>query len=68
MCEVRTGLRDADARWLDASLEPIEFVQPGPETALLAGAWRATARREGSSCLFPMPSSRPLPTLWTQRS
>lgn len=53
VCEVRTGLRDDDAAWLDAFLEPVEFVQPGPESALLAGAWRATARRRGFQLSLP---------------
>lgn len=47
VCEVRTGLRDDDVRHLDALLEPVEFVQPGLVTALLAGRWRADLRRAG---------------------
>jgi predicted nucleic acid-binding protein len=47
VCEVRTGTRDRDVPDLDAFLEPIEFVQPGPEHALLAGRWRAEARAMG---------------------
>ncbi len=32
---------------LVAFLEPIEFVQPGPDAAMVAGRWRADARRTG---------------------
>lgn len=32
---------------LAAMLEPIEFIQPGPEDSLLAGRWRAEARARG---------------------
>lgn len=46
-CEVRAGMRDPDLVHLTAFLEPIEFIQPGPEAALLAGKWRASARRRG---------------------
>lgn len=47
VCEVRTGLRDEDVHHLDALLEPMEFVQPGLATALLAGRWRADLRQAG---------------------
>jgi predicted nucleic acid-binding protein len=47
VCEVRTGTRDRDVSDLRAFLEPIEFIQPGPQHALLAGDWRAQARAAG---------------------
>lgn len=49
VCEVRTGLRERQVRDLEVFLEPIEFIQPGPEHALLAGRWRAEARVVGRS-------------------
>jgi len=52
-CEVRAGMRDPDLAHLTAFLEPVEFVQPGPDTALLAGAWRASARRRGRHLSLP---------------
>jgi predicted nucleic acid-binding protein len=45
--EVRTGTRDQDLPLLHALMEPVEFVQPGPDAALLAGAWRDQARKKG---------------------
>jgi len=47
VCEVRAGLLADAERHLDAFLEPIEFVQPGAETAMTAGRWRADLRRRG---------------------
>lgn len=47
VCEVRAGLRDEDLPVLQAFMEPVEFVQPPPEAAMLAGEWRAAARRDG---------------------
>jgi predicted nucleic acid-binding protein len=47
--EVRTGTRDRDVPDLRAFLEPIEYVQPGQEHALVAGRWRAEARAVGRS-------------------
>jgi len=47
VCEVSAGLRARDVRRFEAFLEPVEFVQPGPDTALLAGRWRAEARAAG---------------------
>jgi predicted nucleic acid-binding protein len=52
-CETRTGLRDRDVPSLDAFLRPIEFVQPGPDVAVQAGAWRATARAAGRQLSLP---------------
>jgi predicted nucleic acid-binding protein len=47
VCEVRAGTSDRDLPSLLAFFEPVEFIQPGPETAMLAGAWRQTAHRRG---------------------
>jgi predicted nucleic acid-binding protein len=47
VCEVSAGLRPRDVRRFEAFLEPVEFVQPGPDAALLAGHWRAEARATG---------------------
>jgi len=52
-CEVRAGMRDADVLHLVAFLEPVEFVQPGPDAALLAGEWRAGARGRGHHLSLP---------------
>jgi predicted nucleic acid-binding protein len=47
VCEVRAGLRESDAHHLSAFLQPIEFVQPGPDGAMLAGRWRYEAHEQG---------------------
>jgi predicted nucleic acid-binding protein len=47
VCEVRAGLRRDGVERFGRLLEPIEFIQPGPETALLAGSWREEARSSG---------------------
>jgi predicted nucleic acid-binding protein len=47
VCEVRAGLRPDELPTFHAFLEPVEFVRPGPESALLAGAWRRSARERG---------------------
>lgn len=47
VCEVRAGLRGKGVDRLLRLLGPIEFIAPGPETALLAGSWRETARSRG---------------------
>ena len=49
VCEVRAGLRAADEHFLASALEPIEFVQPGPDQAMTAGRWRADLRATGRS-------------------
>ena len=48
VAETRTGLRARDARFLDGLIRPLEFVQPGPDTALTAGQWRREARERGA--------------------
>ena len=47
VCEVSAGLLERDERRFGAFLEPVEFIQPGPDSALLAGRWRAEARAAG---------------------
>jgi predicted nucleic acid-binding protein len=53
VCEVSTGAPLHPDPDLVAFLEPVEFVQPGPEAALMAGAWRAAARRRGHHLSLP---------------
>lgn len=48
VCELVTGLRSADLDAARRLLQPIEFIQPGPESAFEAGRWRADARAKGS--------------------
>ena len=47
VCEVRAGLLPDDERHLAALLEPMEFIQPDPGTAMRAGRWRAQLRATG---------------------
>jgi predicted nucleic acid-binding protein len=47
VCEVRAGARDEHLTDVEAFFRPVEFIQPGPDAALLAGAWRAAARARG---------------------
>jgi predicted nucleic acid-binding protein len=47
VAEVRTGLRPWEVADFDAFMRPVEFIQPGPDAALLAGRWRAEARAAG---------------------
>lgn len=53
VCEVATGAPLHPDPDLLAFLEPVEFVQPAPEAALLAGEWRASARRRGHHLSLP---------------
>lgn len=53
VCEVRAGLRYVDVRELETLLEPIEFIQPGPEAAMAAGEWRRLARERGYGLSLP---------------
>lgn len=48
-CEVMVGLRPKDERFGTALLRFLEFVQPGPDAAMLAGRWRAEARHQGQT-------------------
>ncbi|MBA2717956.1 MAG: PIN domain-containing protein [Chloroflexi bacterium] len=47
VCEVRAGLLPDAERHLVALLEPMDFVQPDPATAMRAGRWRAELRARG---------------------
>jgi predicted nucleic acid-binding protein len=47
VCEVRAGLLPDDEHHLVALIEPMEFVQPDPDTAMRAGRWRAELRTRG---------------------
>ena len=47
VCELATGARNEADEDLLALLEPLEFIQPGPEAALAAGRQRAAALRKG---------------------
>jgi len=47
VCEVATGAPRHPDPDLAALLEPIEYIQPGPEAAILAGQWRDAVRRRG---------------------
>jgi predicted nucleic acid-binding protein len=53
VCEVRTGLRAQDEPIFDRLLLPTEFVQPGRETAMLAGIWRADVSAGGRTLGLP---------------
>jgi len=47
VAESWTGARTDDDPDLDVFLRFLEFVQPAPRSAKLAGRWRADARRRG---------------------
>ena len=47
VCEARYGLRPAQVDDFEQMLHPIEFVRPGPDSAMTAGRWRAEARERG---------------------
>lgn len=47
VCELAMGSRTDPDPALAALLEPLEFVQPGPDAAQLAGRWRTEARARG---------------------
>lgn len=53
VCEVRTGTREADLPSFHTFFEPVEFIQPGPDAAALAGVWRDLARRRGDHLSLP---------------
>ena len=53
VCEVRAGLREAEVAELETLLGPIEFIQPGPQSALLAGQWRRDAHERGHNLSLP---------------
>jgi len=47
VCEVRAGTLDEELPSFHAFFEPVEFIQPGPDAAQVAGVWREHARRKG---------------------
>jgi predicted nucleic acid-binding protein len=53
VCEVRAGLRAEHEPLLLALIQPIEYVQGGPEVALDAGRWRADVRAQGRHLGLP---------------
>jgi predicted nucleic acid-binding protein len=53
VCELFAGLHQADLEAARRFLEPIEFIQPGPATAVTAGTWRAEARARGATLHLP---------------
>jgi predicted nucleic acid-binding protein len=53
ICELATGARPAEQDALDAFVRTVEFVQPGPDVALLAGRWRGEARSRGLTLSLP---------------
>jgi predicted nucleic acid-binding protein len=53
ICEVRAGLRSRHQPDLVGILEPVEFIQPGPEAAMQAGVWRQEAQRRGYRLSLP---------------
>ena len=53
VCEVRAGMHHRDQPNLVGILEPVEFIQPGPESAMLAVEWRRTAHERGYRLSLP---------------
>jgi predicted nucleic acid-binding protein len=53
VCEVRAGMQLRDQPNLAGLLEPVEFIQPGPESAMLAGKWRRDAHERGYRLSLP---------------
>lgn len=53
VCEAWAGARTPDDPHLTALLQFLEFVQPGPDAARLAGRWRAEARSRGRTLAAP---------------
>ncbi|MBI2763836.1 MAG: PIN domain-containing protein [Chloroflexi bacterium] len=51
--EVRSGLVQIEEPILARLLAPMEFIQPGPESAMLAGRWRRAARDRGATLSLP---------------
>lgn len=49
VCETYAGVHVGDESRVDRFFRYIEFVQPGPDAARQAGAWRAEALRGGRS-------------------
>jgi predicted nucleic acid-binding protein len=53
VCEVRAGMRHRDQPSLVGILEPVDFIQPGPEAAMAAGEWRRLAHERGFHLSLP---------------
>ena len=53
LCEIATGVRPNELAALDAFVRAVEFVQPGPDVARLAGRWRGDARARGQTLSVP---------------
>jgi predicted nucleic acid-binding protein len=53
VCELATGAPSPDDPGLGAFLRAVEYVQPGPDSAVLAGHWRSEARRHGVTVSAP---------------
>ena len=53
VCEAATGAVEHPDPDLMRLLEPIDFIQPGPAAAHLAGQWRAEARSQGRQLSLP---------------
>lgn len=53
VCELATGARPKDERGLAAFIRAVEYVQPGPGVAELAGRWRGEARSRGQTISVP---------------
>jgi predicted nucleic acid-binding protein len=49
VAETRSGMRSEDEHVIRRLIGPLEFVQPGPDVALRAGAWRRSARERGQT-------------------
>ena len=53
VCEVRAGLRDEDEHHFTTFLRPIEFVQPGVESAMQVCRWLYAAHQLGRTLSLP---------------
>ena len=53
VCELYAGLPEARRDTARRFLEPLEFIQPGPATAVTAGIWRAEAHTRGATLHLP---------------
>jgi predicted nucleic acid-binding protein len=51
--ELWSGRRPGSGPEIERFLRDIEYVHPGPETARLAGIWRAEAREAGRTLSIP---------------
>jgi hypothetical protein len=53
ICELATGVRTDEEHGLASFISALEFVQPSPDVARLAGRWRGSARRRGETLSVP---------------